>query len=80
LSFIRTFVDNDLALSVSRRNLARPLVQARPIQPGQWSVVEMALNDLTDEGRLAISMGARQIELATTIYGAIAVIVGFTLE
>jgi hypothetical protein len=40
----------------------------------------MTFNDVTDEGRLTIAMGARQVELATTIHSAIAVVVGFALE
>ena len=41
---------------------------------------EMTLNIITDEGRLTIAMGARQVELATTIHSAIAVIISFALE
>jgi hypothetical protein len=40
----------------------------------------MAFDDVADEGRLTIAVGARQIELATAIDLAIAVIVGFALE
>src|SRR5262245_7998849 len=40
----------------------------------------MACNDLADEGRLTIAVGARQIELATAIHCAIAVIVSLALE
>jgi len=35
---------------------------------------------VTNERRLAISMGARQVELATTINCAIAVVISFTFE
>jgi hypothetical protein len=80
LSFIRTFVDNDLAFAISILDLAGPLVQRRPIQPRERYIVEVAFNDVTDEGRLAIAVGGRQVELATTIHSAIAVIVGFALE
>jgi hypothetical protein len=80
LSFIRTFVDNDLAFSVSVLDLARPLVQRRPVQPRKRRIVEVAFHDVTDEGRLTIAVGARQVELATAIHSAIAVIIGFTLE
>ncbi len=80
LSFIRTFVDNNLAFAISLRDFARPLVQPCPIQPCDWRIVEMTCNDVTDEGRLTIAMGARQIELASTIHSAIAIVVGFTLE
>jgi hypothetical protein len=59
LSSIRTFVDNDLAFAVSLLDFARPLVQRRPIQPRERRIVEMAFNDVTDEGRLTIAMGAR---------------------
>ncbi len=80
MSFIRTFVDNDLAFAVSVRNFARPLVKPRPIQPRERRIVEVTFNDVTDEGRLTIAKSARQIELATTIHSAIAVIVSFALE
>ncbi len=80
MSFVRTFVDNNLAFAVSVRDFARPLVKPRPIQPREWRIVEMTFNDVADEGRLTIAMGARQVELATTINSAIAVVVGFALE
>jgi hypothetical protein len=80
LSFIRTFVYNDLAFAISLRDFARPLVQPRPMQPRERRIIEMAFNDVTDEGRLTISMGARQVELATTIHSAIAVIISVALE
>jgi len=80
MSFIRTFVDNDLAFSVSVLDLARPLVQRRPFQPRERRIVEMARNDFADEGRLTIAVGTRQVELATAIHSAIAVVIGFTLE
>jgi hypothetical protein len=40
----------------------------------------MAFNDVADEGRLAIAVGARYVELATTIHSAVAVVIGFALE
>jgi hypothetical protein len=40
----------------------------------------MAFDDVADEGRLAITIGARQVELAAAVDLAVAVIVGFTLE
>jgi hypothetical protein len=40
----------------------------------------MAFNDVTHEGRLAITVGARYVELATTIHSAVAVVIGFALE
>src|SRR5262245_20697731 len=40
----------------------------------------MALNNVADEGRLTISMGARQVELATAVDCAIAVVVGLAFE
>jgi hypothetical protein len=80
LSFIRTFVDNYLPFTVSLRDFTRPLVQRRPIQPRKRRVIEKTFNDVTNESRLTIAMGAGQIKLATTIYGAIAVIVCFAFE
>jgi hypothetical protein len=80
LSFVRAFFDDDLALAVSFRDFARPLVQPSPLQPREWRIVEMTFNDVTDEGRLTIAMGAWQVKLAATIHSAIAVIVGFALE
>ena len=80
MSFIGIDVDNDLAFAVSILDLAWPLVQARPFQPRERRSVEMTCNDVADEGRLTITMRARQVELVTTIYGAIAVVVCFTLE
>ena len=80
LSFIRTFVDNNLAFAISLPDFARPLVQPRPIQPRERRLVEMTFNDVTDEGRLTLAVGTRQVELATTIHSAIAVIVSFALE
>jgi hypothetical protein len=50
LSFIRTFVDDDLAFAISFRDFARPFVKPRPIQPRERYIVEMAINDVTDEG------------------------------
>jgi hypothetical protein len=40
----------------------------------------MAFNDVADEGRLAIAVGAGYVELATTIHSTIAVVIGFALE
>jgi hypothetical protein len=40
----------------------------------------MPFNDAADEGRLTVAIGARHVELATTIHSAIAVGVSFTLE
>jgi hypothetical protein len=40
----------------------------------------MAFDNVTDEGRLAVAVGAGYVELATTIHGAIAVVIGFALE
>jgi hypothetical protein len=80
LSCIRTGVDNDLAFAISFCDFAGPLVQPCPIQPRERRIVEMTFNDVTDEGRLTIAMGTRQVELATTIHRAIAVIIRFTLE
>ncbi len=80
LGFIRAFVDNDLSLSVSLRDFPRPLVQPRPIQSSERRIVEVAFNDVTDEGRLTIAVRARQVELATAIHSAIAVIISFALE
>ncbi len=77
---IGTLVDDDLALAVSLREFTGPLVKPRPIQACERRIVEMAFNDVADEGRLTIAMGARQIELATAIHGAIAVIVSFAFE
>ena len=59
LSLVRTLVDNDLALAVSLRGLTRPHVKARPVQARERRIVEMAFNDVTDEGRLTIAVGAR---------------------
>ena len=80
LSFIRALIDNDLALAVSVRDFAGPFVEARPFQAGERGVVEMAFDDGADEGRLTIAVGARQVELTTTIHSAIAVVIGFALE
>ena len=40
----------------------------------------MTLDDVADEGRLTIAIGAGQIELAAAVDLAIAVIVSFALE
>src|SRR5262245_45346741 len=80
LSFIRTFVDYDLAFAISLLVFARPLVQRGPIQLRERRIVEMAFNDVADEGRLAIAVGARYVELASTIHSAVAVVIGFALE
>ena len=80
MSFVRAFVDNDLAFPVSVLDLAGPLVQRRPIQRRERRIVEVAFDNFADESRLAISMGARQVELATAVHGAIAVVVGFAFE
>jgi hypothetical protein len=80
LSFIRTFVDDDLTFAISLLDFARPLVQRRPMQPRERRIVEMAFHNVADEGRLAVTVGARQVELATTIHRAIAIVIGFTLE
>jgi hypothetical protein len=80
LSFIRTLVNNDLAPAVSVFDFAGPLVQRRPVQACKRRIVEMALNDGADEGRLTIAVGTRQVELATTIHGATTVIVSLALE
>jgi len=50
LSFIRTFVDNDLAFAISLRDFVGPLVLPRPIQPRERRIVEMTFNDVADEG------------------------------
>jgi hypothetical protein len=76
LCFIRTFVDDDLAFAIPFRDFAGPLVKRRPIQPRDPGIIEMPFNDLTDERGLAIAMGARQVELAATVYSAVAVVIG----
>jgi hypothetical protein len=40
----------------------------------------MALDEVTNERRLAIAMGTREVELTTAVNCAVAVIVRFTLE
>jgi len=40
----------------------------------------MAFDDVADEGRLTIAVGARQVELAAAIHSAIAIIVSMVLE
>jgi hypothetical protein len=40
----------------------------------------MAFDDVADESRLTIAVGARQVELAAAIYGAVAVVIGFALK
>ncbi len=80
LSCIRTLVDDDLAFALSLLDFARPFVQRRPIQPRERRTVEMAFDDVADEGRLAIAVGAGDVELAAAIHGAIAVVIGFALE
>jgi hypothetical protein len=40
----------------------------------------MAIHKIADKGRLTITMSARQIELAGTVHGAIAVVIRFALE
>ncbi len=59
MSFIRTFVDNDLAFAISLRDFARILVQPRPIQPRERRIVKMTFNDVTDVGKVTIAMGAK---------------------
>src|SRR3972149_7731465 len=73
-------VDDDLAFAVSLFDFTRPLVKRRPLQPRKRRSFEMTVNDATDEGGLAIAVGAREIELATAIHSAIAVIVSLALE
>src|SRR5688572_23749026 len=60
LRFIRTLVDDDLAPAVSVLDFTRPLVQPRPVQACDRRLIEVALNDVADEGRLTIAVGARQ--------------------
>jgi hypothetical protein len=74
------FVDDDLPLAVSILDFAGPLVNRRPIQAPERCVVEMAVDKVADERRLAIAMCAGQIELTATIYRTVAIIVGFTLK
>ena len=40
----------------------------------------MAVDDVSDKGRLTIALGAGQIELAAAVDLAVAVIIRFTLE
>ena len=80
LSFIRTFVDYDLAFAISLLDFARPLVQRGPIQLRERRIVEMAFDDVADKGRLTIAVGAGQVELAAAVELAIAVVVSFALE
>jgi hypothetical protein len=80
LSFVRTLVDNDLALAVSLRDLTGPLVKRRPIQARERRIIEMAFNDVADEGRLTKAVCARQVELAAAVRSAITVIISFALE
>ena len=80
MNFVRTRVDNDLAFAISILDLAGPLIKSRPIQPHERRIIEMAFDDVADEGRLTIAVSARQIELATAVELAVAVIIGLTLE
>src|SRR4030095_12804063 len=66
--------------AVSLLDLAGPLVQRRPGQSSERRTVEMAFNDVAGVGRLAMAVGARQVELATAVHGAIAVVIGLALE
>ena len=43
-------VDNDLALAISLRDFAGPLVKCRPIQALERCVIEMAFDDGTGLG------------------------------
>ena len=80
MSFIRALVDNDLAFAISILDLAGPLVKARPVQPRERRIIEMAFDDVTDIGRLTIAIGAGNIELTAAVDLAIAVVVSFALE
>ena len=80
MSFIRTFVDNDLAFAISLRDFARILVKPRPIQPRKRCIVEMTFNEVTDLGKMTIAVGARYIVLAAAIHSAMTVIASFALE
>jgi hypothetical protein len=50
LRLIRALVDDDLALAISLRDFTRPLVEPCPVQAGERRIVEMACDDITDEG------------------------------
>lgn len=80
LPFIRTLVDHDLALAVSIFDLAGPLVKARPLEAREQRIVEVAFNNVANEGRLTIAVCTGQVELTTTIHSAITVIIRFALE
>jgi hypothetical protein len=77
---MRTLIDNDLALAISVLDFAGPLVKPRPVQACDRRIIEMARNNVADKGRLTIAVGTRQVELATTIHGAIAVVVSLAFE
>ena len=53
LSVVGPLVDNDLALAVSLRDFAGPLVKRRPVQARERRVVEMAFNEVADEEGLS---------------------------
>jgi hypothetical protein len=77
---VRSLVDYDLTFAVSIRDLTRPLVKRCPIQPHKRSPVEIALDEVTNESRLTIPMGTREIELATAVHCAVAVVVRLAFE
>jgi hypothetical protein len=80
LSFVRALVDDDLAFAVSIFDLARPLVEGRPVQPHERGIIEMAFDDVADKGRLTIAIGAGKIELTAAVDLAIAIVVSFAFE
>ena len=80
MGFIRTFIDNNLALAISLRDFARILVKSGAIRPRKRRIVEMTFNDITGVGKLTIAVGARNIVLAAAIHSAVAVVIGFALE
>ncbi len=80
MGFICALVDNDLALAISVPDFGGPLVKSRPVQALKRRVVEVAFDDVADEGRLTIALGTRQVELAPAVYRTVAVSVGFALK
>ncbi len=56
MSFIRALVDDDLALAISFRDFARPLVKRCPVQARKRRVVKMAFDDSAGVDRLTIAV------------------------
>jgi hypothetical protein len=80
LSIVRSLVDHNLALTAALRDLIGEYANKRPMQARERRVIEMALDNGADVGKVTIAMCRGLVELTAAAHGTIAIVVGMAHE